>query len=113
MDYNLLDLLGFAPFDATRNAPVKLPGGDFATEYSATSKLPDGSWIVHPQIWWDADGNPRWLGDQALDMTLLYEANTGKVMPRFQTEEEANTYAATRSRAGGGTKSGIAALPRE
>lgn len=113
MDYSLLDMLGFAPYDPNVNKPAQLPGGGEATEYTATSQLPDGSWVVHPQIWWDADGNPRWLGPQSLDMALIYETNTGNVMPRFKTEEDANKYATSRSSAGGGTKGGIAALPRE
>ena len=113
MDYSLLDMLGFAPYDPEANKPVDLPGGEYATEYTATSQLPDGSWVVHPQIWWDSEGNPRWLGEQSLDMALLHEANTGSAMPRFETEADANKYAATRSSVGGGTQGGIASIPRK
>lgn len=108
MDYQIHDMLGFSPFDPQRNTPAKLPGGMEATEYTATDQLSDGSWIVYPQIWWDADGQPRWLGSQALDMALIHEANTGSRLPRFATKEEADAYTARRSSTGGGTRGGIA-----
>ena len=113
MDYSLRDMLGLAPYDPKTNKPISLPGGEYATEYTATSQLPDGSWVVHPQIWWDAEGNPHWLGEQSLEMALLYEDNTGSVMPRFETENDANKFAATRSSGGGGMQGGIASLFRK
>jgi|TARA_R110000822_G_scaffold184109_3_gene323513 hypothetical protein len=108
MRYGLLDMLGLAPFDPQKNTPAQLPGGMEATEYTATEQLEDGSWLVYPQIWWGEDGQPRWLGSQALDMALTHEANTGSRLPRFATREEADAYANKRSSAGGGKRGGIA-----
>ena len=99
------ELLGLAPFDPDRNKPVALPGGSYATEYSATTQLPDGQYIVHPQIWWDQQGNPRWLGDEwGQRAAMLYEQQSGNPFPRFASPQEADAWAANRSHNGGGTQ---------
>ena len=91
------------PFDPTRNKPVQLPAGGQATEYSATSQAPDGSWIVHPQIWWQPDGEPRYFPDaQSLAVAMYYEQITGHKFPRFASPSEADAFASGRSQKGGG-----------
>ena len=97
--------ISLAPFDPAKNHPVNLPGGGIATEYSATSQAPDGSWIVHPQIWWDADGNPVWMPEQqGLQAALAYEAMGNKPFPRFRSQADADAWASNRSHRGGGTQ---------
>jgi len=108
MDYSIFEMLGFSPFNKEKDRPVQLPGGQQATEYTATDQLEDGSWIVYPQIWFDQEGQPRWLGANALEMALMHEANTGKRLPRFATREEADAFSQGRSAAGGGKRGGIA-----
>ena len=97
--------IGLSPFDPTKNHPVQLPGGNIATEYSATSQAPDGTWIVHPQIWWDQSGNPVWMPDeQGLQTALSYEAMGNKPFPRFKSLSAAEAWSTKRSHNGGGTK---------
>ena len=97
--------IGLSPFDPAKNHPIQLPGGNIATEYSATSQAPDGSWIVHPQIWWDQDGNPIWMpGPQGMQAAMTYEAMGNKPFPRFKSLADAETWSTQRSHNGGGTQ---------
>lgn len=91
------------PFDPVRNKPVQLPTGAQATEYSVTSQAPDGTWLVHPQIWWRPDGSPMYIpNEQGLAVALAYERMAGHKFPRFKTAEEADAFASGRSKHGGG-----------
>lgn len=102
-----------APFDPEKNEPVDLPDNQFATEYLATSQTPDGEWILHPQIWFDQNGEPMFLGgEDGVDAALFYEAMTGERFPRFSSPEEADTFAQQRSKAGGASHQGITGLKR-
>ena len=99
----VLDLIGLQPFDPKVNKPIPLPGGGQATEYSATTLDPtSGKFVVHPQIWfWGKE--PRYLaGEQGLGAALVYEMNGGSPFPRFDTVDQADAWARSRSDAGGG-----------
>lgn len=105
---DMREILGLSPFDPQKNKPVSLPGGGYATEYSATGQDGSGSWMVYPQIWWDQGGNPRLMsGDMGLQAASIYEMAGNKPFPRFKSQEEADSWAASRSAHGGGTKGKI------
>ncbi len=92
-------LMGLHPFDPAANKPIPLPGGSFATEYSGTWQDDQGQWFTAPQIWWDPQGNPAWLGgDEGRNMALLYEQMGNMGFPRFGSVQEADAFAALNAR---------------
>jgi hypothetical protein len=103
----LLDIIGLQPFNPEVNKPISLPGGRQATEYSATSLDPQsGKYVVHPQIWFSGQ-EPKYLeGEKGLEAALVYEMNGGTAFPRFDTVEQADAWARSRSSGGGGLLSG-------
>ena len=94
---------GASPFNPKTDKPIELPGGGKATEYTATIEV-DGKFVNVPQIWFQ-NGKPIFFDAKAgrrLDiMVNRYEAATGKMFPRFNTEAEATKAARKRSTSGG------------
>ena len=108
----LFRLLGLRPFDPGVDQPISLPGGSGATEYLATSYDPDTQmWLVHPQIWFNREtGEPTYMGgEQGLQAARALEIMGSPMFPRFKTVEEADMFAAGRSR-GGGAQQGILSM---
>ena len=111
------------PFDPEVNEAQDVFGvGSPSTEYLTTIVLEDGSALVAPSIWWSKDGSPRFLGDTETQtpfedavrtMVEKYEEETGLMFPRFNSVEEADKFAANRSKAGGATKGSILIEPEK
>lgn len=95
-------------FDPELDQPINLPNNQQATEYTTTSQLPSGEWVVHPQIWWDGEGKSHFYeGESSLQIVEMQEAFGSKPFPRFKTVEEANSFAAQRSKQEGGLEGKI------
>jgi hypothetical protein len=108
---------GLVPFDPAIHTPQDVglgEPGSVSTEYIATVDAPDGSVMLIPTIWWDAEGNPKLFEredtDKAIELAIDYEQSTGKQFPRFPAGAyaEADDYAISRSRAGGASQTPLA-----
>jgi len=108
---------GLVPFDPAIHTPQDLglgEPGSVSTEYIATVDAPDGSVMLIPTIWWDAEGNPKLFEredtDKAIELAIDYEQSTGKQFPRFPAGAyaEADDYAISRSKAGGASQTPLA-----
>ncbi len=97
------------PFDPKKHKPIKTVGNNYATEYLASEKSPEGkAWNI-PQIWFDSKTNKAKLltGDSAWNAAKDFEDRTGKKFPRFETIELAVKAAEARSKKGGATKKSL------
>ena len=108
---------GLVPFDPAIHTPQDVglgEPGSVSTEYIATVDAPDGSVMLIPTIWWDAEGNPKLFKredtDKAIELAIDYEKSTGKQFPRFPAGAyaEADDYAISRSKAGGASQTPLA-----
>lgn len=108
---------GLVPFDPAIHTPQDVglgEPGSVSTEYIATVDAPDGSVMLIPTIWWDAEGNPKLFEredtDKAIELAIDYEQSTGKQFPRFPAGAyaEADDYAISRSKAGGASQTPLA-----
>ena len=98
------------PFDPELDQPIQLPNNRKATEYTTTSKLPSGEFVVHPQIWFNDEGKPTFLkGEQSLPVVEMLEAFGNSPFPRFKNVQDADNYARGRSNSKGkkGLKKGM------
>lgn len=100
------------PFDYTKHKAQDVGLGGPSTEYLITVDSPEGGVMVIPSIWWDAEGKPQHIKDQrqAVKLAQDYEASSKKQFPRFAPKayKEADSWAASRSKAGGATKGFLA-----
>ena len=107
------------PFNPSKHKPKDVGLGGLSTEYLVTQDAPDGSVWVIPSIWWDQNGEPMLIKDQAQIQRLAqeYEAATGALFPRFGKGDykTADAWARQRSSAGGASAVPLvnAVMPQE
>ena len=102
---------GLTPYEPGINFPQDVGLGGISTEYTATDFDPNGQVFNYPQIWYDRQGMANVLPqDQAYDQALAYENGTAQRFPRFNSLENAETFAVNRSAMGGAETTPLASL---
>lgn len=75
--------------------------GSKSTELTTTVQDASGQWVNVPSLWRNEDGWVELDEDQQAAAVADYEGKSGQAFPRFETLEEAEAAAESRSSAGG------------
>ena len=99
------------PFDPDKHTAQDVGFGSPSTEVTITVDMPDGTIGVIPSVWWDKEGKPKLVGNEAeaIQLAQQYEKNNKKQFPRFgevgnpSNYRIADVWAQGRSASGGAT----------
>jgi hypothetical protein len=99
----------FEPYDPAKHQPQDLGLGGMSTEYTATQNAPDGGFWNIPTIWYTQQGEAQLLDPKdAQALAQMYEQQTGRRFPRYETPEIGAERAMHRSAMGGATQGRLA-----